>query len=450
MTQGPQQPPAALASPQAGAIVADLFRRTSARLVARIARRLSANGGGSRLDLAEDAVQHALLQALRQWPFHGVPSVPEAWLARAAWNRAIDLLRADMRAGRLAGMLAPAGDEALHAEFEAPPDPQAIDDDELRLLFACCHPDIPPEAAIALALRTLCGFGIVEVARAFLVDVPAMQQRLVRAKRLIARQRLAFELPEGAALGPRRSRVLHTLYLLFNEGYAASTGGELLRPALCAEAIRLCEACAAHPHVGSPEVDALLALMLLQASRLDARVQLRPDAAVDEPTVALVPLRHQDRTRWSRPLIARGHRLLARAQRGDALTRYHVQAGIAGLHASAATWDATDWAGVCSGYDLLLAIDDTPVVRLNRAIALGERDGPQAGLAALTGCLLLPALRANAALHGAIGECHARLGANHDAEAAFARAAACARTVPERRHFEVRRAHCRRLEAPNA
>ena len=395
-------------------------------------------------------MQHALLQALRQWPFHGVPTVPEAWLARAAWNRALDLLRAEVRAGRLAGALAPPGDEAPQAVFDEPPDPQAIDDDELRLLFACCHPDIPPDAAIALALRTLCGFGIVEVARAFLVDVPAMQQRLVRAKRLIARERLAFELPEGAALAARRSRVLHTLYLLFNEGYAASTGEELLRPALCAEAIRLCEACAAHPHVGTPEVDALLALMLLQASRLDARLQARPDAAVGEATVALVPLRHQDRTRWSRPLIARGHRLLARAQRGDALTRYHLQAGIAGLHASAARWEDTDWAGVCRGYDLLLAMDHTPVVRLNRAIALGERDGPQAGLAALADCLLLPALRANAALHGALGECHARLGASHDAEAAFARAAACARTAPERRHFEARRADCRRLEAPNA
>ena len=433
ITPGPARVPGTEAAP-AGAIVDGLFRRTAGQLVARIARRL----GSGRLELAEDAVQHALLQALRQWPFHGVPAVPAAWLARTAWNRALDLLRAEGRADRLASLLASPADDAPDP---APQDSGPIDDDELRLLFACCHPGIPLESAVALALRTLCGFGIAEVARAFLAEVPRMQQRIVRAKRQIARERLAFELPEGGALVARRDRVLRTLYLLFNEGYAPSAGEQLLRPTLCAEAIRLCDACAAHPLLGSPEVDALLALMLLQASRFDARL------AADG---SLVPLQHQDRVRWSRPLVARGHRLLDRAGRGTVVSRYHLQAGSAGLHASAPAWDATDWAGVCAFYELLLPLEDTPVLRLNRAIALGERDGPARGVDELAECMRMRALRAHPALHGASGEFQHRLGQHGLAAEAFARAAAHARTLPERSHFEARRALCEAAQGGTA
>lgn len=363
-------------------------RRSAGRLVAGLVGAL----GSRHLELAEDAVQDALVAALRRWPWAGVPDAPEAWLARVAKNRALDRLRrrsrweseVDARAlearvtalssGTVPGL--PGGYPAPAPTPGGGPRRGPLDDDELALLFMCNHPTLPADGAVALTLRTVGGLSTREVARAFRVREATMAQRLVRAKRTFRALDEPVALPVAPdALAARRGRVLKTLYLMFSEGYATTEGEDRVRAELCHEAVRLCELVARHPATAGPEVDAHLALFLLQASRLDARVS---------PAGELLPLDRQDRSGWDAALVARGLRHLDRS-RGERLTPVHLEAGIAAEHAVAASFETTAWERIVAHYDRLHRLAPSPLVRLNRAVALGMRDGPAAGLAALDG-----------------------------------------------------------------
>ena len=373
-------------------LVDHLFRHSAGRMVSSLTRML----GPDNLQLAEEAVQDALLKALQTWPFSGVPDNPGGWLLQVARNRALDRLRRESTLqGKLveieaAGFMRRSGDGA-----EELTSGDEFRDDELRMMLMCCHPALPPEVRIALTLSTVGGFSVPEIARAFLSKPATIAQRLVRAKRLIRQRRVSFELPAPAALSARLDSVLTVLYLLFNEGYGAHQGDDLVRSDLCAEAIRLASILAEHPATGSPKTHALLALMLLQGARLPARTD-----AEGRPHL----LAEQDRSLWDRPMIDRGLRHLDRCSAGSELTSYHLQAGIAACHAVAPNVEATDWEAILTLYDQLIELDSSPVIALNRAVAVARVHGPNAGIrvieeigghAALHQYYLLPATLAD-------------------------------------------------------
>jgi RNA polymerase sigma-70 factor (ECF subfamily) len=399
-------------------LVDHLFRRCAGRLVSSLTRAL----GSHELDLAEEVVQDALVRALQVWPYRGVPQDPEGWLHRVARNRALDVLR---RRGRFEESAAPARLEAL-----APPTGPAGDagDDELAMVFMCCHPALPFDVRIALTLRTVGGLSTDEIAAAFLTSRATVQQRIVRAKRAIAERGLSLQLPHGGLPADRRESVLAVLYLMFNEGYAATEGDALVRAELCGEAIRLARLLADHGELGGPEVDAFLALLLFQASRLDAR-------AGDDGALALLP--HQDRTRWDRARIAEGFHRLERATSATALTRWHLEAGIASGHAAAPSWEETEWPRILDLYDLLLEVEPSPVVALNRAVALAMARGPAAGLAALEG-IDASALRGSHLLPAARGHLLALAGRPAEAAVEVRRALLACRSGPVRAYLERR------------
>jgi len=354
------------------ALVDHLFRRQAGQMVARLTRTL----GSRHLGLAEDAVQDALFTALQQWPFRGVPEQPEAWLYQVARNRAFDRLRHSKMATEKEPaiaharplMQAPATDALLRDEL--PP----VDDDQVGLLFLTCHPDLPADARVALALKLAGGFSVGEIARAFLAQDSTIAQRLVRAKRTLRERNVDFGMPAPSELAPRLDSVLESLYLIFNEGYAATSGDALIRDDVAGEAIRLASLVAAHPATDSPPAWALLALMLLHAARFPARVD-------SDGTLFL--LRDQDRAKWDRAAIAAGLRALDRAAAGERISAFHLEAGIAACHAVAPSWDATDWRRIVELYDELLALTASPVVAMNRAIAISRLEGPLSGLAVL-------------------------------------------------------------------
>ncbi|HYL37024.1 MAG TPA: sigma-70 family RNA polymerase sigma factor [Bryobacteraceae bacterium] len=353
------------AAAEPGALLEHLFRHQAGRMVAHFARLL----GPAHLELAEEIVQEAMLRALQTWPYQGVPENAVAWLFRVAHNRAIDALRRNRYAG---------GEEALEelarTAAKTPDDPlveEQLRDDELRMIFMCCHPEIPREASVALSLKTVGGFSVREIARAFLADDAAVAQRLVRAKRQIREQRLTLEMPHGAELNQRLDSVLEVIYFVFNEGYTAHEGQDLIRQDLCAEALRL-GGLVARASLATPRVHALVAMMALQAARLPARV----DEAGD-----LVLLESQDRTRWDRRLIALGFQHFNLSMIGEDVSEYHVQAAIAATHARAGDAESIDWPVILRLYDQLLAINPSPVVALNRAVAVAKVHGPAAALA---------------------------------------------------------------------
>jgi RNA polymerase sigma-70 factor (ECF subfamily) len=392
--------------------------------------------GIEHLGLAEDVVQEALARALQTWPFYGVPENPSAWIMRASRNLALDVVRRErVFRGKEPEIirLIEAGSAPAPAIFPE----QEIADDRLRMMFVCCHPLIAPEAQVALALKTLCGFSAKEIARAFLTTEAAIAKRLVRAKQSIRDAGIPFEIPAGPELERRLDGVLQSLYLLFNEGYKASTGEKLVREEVCSEAIRLTALLVKNAAGNQPRTHALLALMLLNAARLPARVDCEGN---------LRRLLDQDRSLWDRGMIARGHYHLAQSAAGSEITAYHLQAGIAACHCSAQDYESTDWKRILALYDRLVQFDQSPVAALNRTVALAEVRGPQAGLDAIAGIPNRESLDAYYLLHAVLGEFESRLNHPQNAAAHFQRSLDLADLKSERAFLAARLRACE-LEA---
>jgi RNA polymerase sigma-70 factor (ECF subfamily) len=409
-------------SASAHQLVDHLFRSCAGQMVAWLTRIF----GPAHLELAEEVVQDALLKALQQWPYSGVPDNPGGWLYRVARNGALDVLRrnASFR-NRERDIAAQLSDVVRGGR----PGDAAVEDDELRMVFMCCHPSLPPDARVALSLKTVGGFSVAEIARAFLVADATVAQRLVRAKRLLREQQIGLELPRGSDLSGRLDSVLEVIYLLFNEGYSAHAGDDLIRRDVCREALRLGTLVADSPGVSSPASHALVALMSFQAARLQARLDGEGE---------MVLLEDQHRTLWDQRMLAQGFAHFERSSEGLAITAYHLQAAIAALHAGTPTAGDTPWPEILALYDDLLAVQPTPVVALNRAVALARVEGPLEALAAIAGLegepslanyYLLPAVKAQLLLD---------IGDRPAAADAYRRALQSPCSEPERR-FLLRR-----------
>lgn len=424
------QPTAAPRDPAASARTAEaietVFRLESPRVIAGVARVVRDVG------IAEEIAQDALVAALEQWPRDGVPDNPGAWLTTTARRRAVDLVR---RRETYARKLAEIGrDLPAAAPPEEPADPDGIDDDLLRLVFTACHPVLSAEARIALTLRLLGGLTTAEIARAVLAPEPTVAQRIVRAKRTLAARNVAFEVPYGPERAARLGSVLEVIYLIFNEGYAATAGDDWLRPGLCEDALRLARVLSALMPK-EPEVHGLTALLEFQASRTAARTG--PDGAP-------VLLKDQNRRRWNRMLIARGITALdrANAHAAGAPGPYALQAAIAACHAVAYSYEETDWSRIATLYGLLAARAPSPVVELNRAVAVSMAEGPAPALALVDALAAEPALRGYHLLPSVRGDLLLRLGRTAEARAEFERAASLARNERERELLSHRAREC--------
>jgi RNA polymerase sigma factor (sigma-70 family) len=406
-----------------------VWRIESPRLIAGLARMVRDVG------LAEELAQDALVTALERWPEAGIPDNPGAWLMAAAKNRALDAFRRKKMLERKHEEL---GRELEAEQDAAGPDLDAklddnIGDDLLRLMFTSCHPVLSPDARLALTLRLIGGLSTDEIARAFLTSEPTIAQRIVRAKKTLAEKKVAFDVPRGAELAARLSSVLEVIYLIFNEGYSATAGDNWMRPQLCDEALRLGRILAGLAP-GEPEVHGLVALMEIQASRAAARVN-----ASGEPILLL----DQNRARWDQLLIRRGLAALARAEAiGSAPGPYTLQAAIAACHARTRTADDTDWARIAALYTALVQLTPSPVVELNRAVAVAMAFGPEAGLAIADGLVSEPTLKAYHLLPAVRGDLLSKLGRMGEARVEFERAASLTRNARERELLVARAAGC--------
>lgn len=401
-----------------GAIEA-VWRIESARVIAGLVRMVRDVG------LAEDLAQDALVAALQQWPESGIPENPGAWLMVTAKHRAIDLIRRNIRLERKQeeiGRELEIQQSTAEADLDASID-NDIDDDLLRLMFISCHPVLSTEARVALTLRLLGGLTSDEIARAFLVPEPTVAQRIVRAKRTLAEARVPFEVPRGAERAARLSSVLEVIYLVFNEGYSATSGDDWMRPELCEDALRLGRILA-ELAPKEPEVHGLVALMEMQASRSRARVG---------PSGEPIPLLEQNRGRWDQLLIRRGFAALGRAQAlGTALGPYTLQAAIAACHARALTPEETDWERIVALYDALAQLTPSPIVELNRAVAIAMAYGPASGLELVDALTAEPSLKNYHLLPSVRGDLLAKLGRFNEARVEFERAASLTRNARER------------------
>ncbi len=411
-----------------------VFRIESPRLIAGLARIVRDVGA------AEELAQEALVAALEKWPDAGVPDNPGAWLMATAKNRAIDELRRGKRLERkhqeLGRDMDAERDDAVATAENAVDDD--IGDDLLRLIFTSCHPLLATEARVALALRLLCGLTTPEIARAFLVPEPTIAQRIVRAKRTLAEAHVPFEVPRGAELAPRLASVLEVIYLVFNEGYAATAGDDWMRPALCEDALRLGRILA-ELEPEEAEVHGLVALMEIQASRARAR---------RGPTGEPILLLDQDRARWDQMLIRRGLAALERAEAlGGARGPYALQAALAACHARARTAEETDWARIVGLYGALGELAPSPIIELNRAVALGMLMGPAAGLAIVDGLRNEPALARYHLLPSVRGDLLLKLGRRDEARKEFERAASLTENVRERKLLLDRAAACAKRDS---
>ena len=396
-----------------------LYRAESRRILATLIRVLGD------FDLAEEALQDAFTAAMEQWPRDGVPANPRAWLVSAGRFKAIDRLRRRARFDAALAELAARLDE--HAPDPAAQDGQHLEDDRLRLIFTCCHPALSPDAQVAMTLREVCGLTTEEVAAAFLTSPPTVAQRIVRAKAKIRAARIPYEVPPPARLADRLETVLQVVYLIFTQGYAPASGDSVVRADLADEAIRLGRLLA--ELLPEPEVLGLLALLLLQDARRAARTSAGGELSL---------LGDQDRSRWDRARIAEGTASLRRAMASGEIGPYGLQAAIAAVHAEAATAEATDWDRIVGLYDLLARAQPSPVVELNRAVAVAMRDGPAAGLALVDAVLAGGQLDAWHLAHAARADLLRRLDRPAEARAAYRRALALARQQPERRFLERR------------
>ncbi len=403
------------------AVIDEVYRQESRRVLATLIRLLGD------FDLAEEALHEAFRAAVEQWPTEGVPENPRAWLVSAGRFKAIDSIRRRQRFDASEADIA----ETLHGGTEeafAPDlDREGPEDDRLRLIFTCCHPALPQEAQIALTLREVCDLTTEEIAHAFLTSPATLAQRIVRAKNKIKTERIPYEVPSGDALNERLDSVLRVVYLVFNEGYLASTGSSLTRTDLSQEAIRLGRLLV--ELLPEPEAIGLLALMLLQESRRAARTS---------PSGELVLLDDQDRSLWDREMIAEGLALVDRAFASRRFGPYTLQAAIAAVHARAPSADETDWAEIVALYDLLGRVEPSPVVELNRAVAIAMRDGPEAGLVLVDGLLERGELDRYQFVHAVKADLCRRLGRYDEARRAYARALELTRVEPERRFIERR------------
>jgi RNA polymerase sigma factor (sigma-70 family) len=415
-------------------VVEHLFRHEAGKIVATLTRIF----GLEHLTLAEDVLQEALARALQTWPFYGVPKNPSAWIMRAARNLALDVVRRR----KVFREKEPEIIRLIEEENATPAasvfSEQEIADDRLRMMFVCCHPLIPAEAQVALALKTLCGFSPKEISRAFLTTEAAIAKRLARAKQKIREAHIAFEIPAGEALAGRLEGVLQALYLMFNEGYKASSGDKLIREDICAEAIRMTSLLAEHPAGHQPKTHALLALMLLSAARIPARMD-------DEGH--LLRLQEQDRSNWNQSMMARGMFHFAKSAAGGEVTGYHLQAGIAACHCAARDFESTDWPRILSLYDRLLEFDPSPVVALNRAVAMAQAHGPEAGMAAVQAIDSLPSLESYYLLHAVLGEFQLRLNQAQAAAGHFRQALRLAEIKSEQEFLEKRLQACERINS---
>jgi RNA polymerase sigma-70 factor (ECF subfamily) len=401
------------------ATIEELFRLESRRVLATLIRLLGD------FDLAEEALQDAFAAAVERWPADGVPANPRAWLVSTGRFKAIDGLRRRARFdASLAAVVERLGD-GVTAQPEV--DDEGVEDDRLRLIFTCCHPALPADAQIALTLREVCGLTTEEIAHAFLSPAPTLAQRIVRAKAKIKAARIPYQVPARADLPERLATVLHVIYLVFNEGYAASSGDSLTRKDLSAEAIRLGRLLV--ELLPEPEAVGLLALMLLHESRRGARTTADGE---------LVLLDDQDRSLWSREQIAEGISLVERALGSRSFGPYTLQAAIAAVHAGASSAGETDWAEIVGLYDVLLRADPSPVVELNRAAAVAMRDGPEAGLMLVDGLLGRGELADYALAHSAKAELCRRLGRTAQAIESYEKALALTSQGPQRRFIEGR------------
>ena len=398
----------------ARAAIEAVYRTESRRVFATLVRLLGD------FDLAEEALHEAFRAALEQWPGQGLPDNPRAWLVSAGRFKAIDSIRRQSRFEALDEERA----EAIAAE-EA--QPEEIEDDRLRLIFTCCHPALAPDAQVALTLREVCGLRTEEIAHAFLTPAPTLAQRIVRAKGKIRDARIPYEVPSADQLAERLDAVLRVVYLVFNEGYSASSGDALTRADLSGEAIRLARLLV--ELLPEPEAMGLLALMLLQDSRRAARTS---------PTGDIVLLDEQDRSRWNRDAIAEGVPLVVRALASRRFGPYAIQAAIAAVHAEAQKAADTDWPQIVALYDVLLELDPSPVVELNRAVAIAMRDGPAAGLTLVDAILTRGDLADYHLAHAARADLCRRMGARAEARRSYERALALSEQSPERRFLERR------------
>ena len=399
----------------AAAVVERVYRQESRRVLATLIRLTSD------FDAAEEALQDAFAAALEQWPTDGVPANPRAWLVSTGRFKAVDRLRKAARYENDAAALNSASVESLESDAEYP-------DDRLRLIFTCCHPALAPEAQVALTLRTVCGLTTDEIARAFLVPLETMAQRIVRAKNKIRAAKIPYEVPQPSTWTERIDAVLAVIYLVFNEGYAATAGEEIVRRELCQEAIRLARL-VVELMPGEGEATGLLALMLLHDSRRDTR---------QSPDGDLVLLDEQDRERWDRQAIEEGLAMVDRIFRDGRVGAYAVQAAIAAVHARAPNAAATNWREAAGLYDLLLRLRTSPVIELNRAAAIAMAEGYAQGLELMDELRARGVLRGYAPLHSARGELLRRLGKREAAGEAFETALRLAGTEPERRFLRKR------------
>ncbi|MFL6653804.1 MAG: RNA polymerase sigma factor [Sulfurifustis sp.] len=404
-------------------LVDHLFRREAGKMVAYLTKIF----GLARLDLAEDVVQDTLCRALESWSLHGLPDNPSAWLMRVARNRAIDLVRRDRQFHILAPEFAHLLELRDDQRDDAPAFAAEIRDDELRMMFSCCHPDLTVEAQVTLILKTLCGFSVSEIAQAFLATEESIEKRLSRARNLFRRSGEFVEIGDAAEVRARLEAVYQAIYLLFNEGYHGSHPEQTVREDLCSEALRLMLLLSEHPEGGRPKTYALLALFFFQVARLPTRMQ-------DDG--ALIQLEIQDRSQWNAELIATGFHYLDRSAAGNELSPYHVEAAIASLHCAAPTYEETDWSAIVDLYDTLYRLKPSPIVALNRAIAVGKARGPEAGLIELERIPDAAALDDYPFYPAARGELLLLAGRPADAARYFERAKALARSRSETQYFE--------------
>jgi RNA polymerase sigma-70 factor, ECF subfamily len=400
-------------------LVESIYRSDSRRVLATLIRLLGD------FDLAEEALHDAVAAALEKWPTEGVPANPRAWLVSAGRFKAIDRVRRRAKHDESVASIAAELESAATAPVEV--DDDGVADDRLRLIFTCCHPALSPDAQIALTLREVCGLTTEQVAHAFLTPAPTLAQRIVRAKNKIRDAKIPYEIPSRADLPARLDSVLHVTYLVFNEGYTASSGATLTRPDLSAEAVRLGRLLV--ELLPDPEAVGLLALMLLHEARRPARTTADGE---------IVLLEEQDRSLWNREQIAEGVRLVEQALSSRRFGPYTLQAAIAAVHAEAATPEATDWRQIVGLYDVLLRVEPTPVVELNRAAAVAMCDGPAAGLALIDAILARGELDGYQLAHSARADLYRRLGRRDEAIDAYQRALTLSTQAPARRFIERR------------